>query len=45
MYGYLSRIFGPRVSMVLCALWYTLILVAVLVFSFEPPADFRYGQY
>ncbi len=42
IYGHLTRRFGARISSVLCALWYALLIGAVLYYAFEPQAEFNY---
>jgi len=45
MYGLLTKVMGPKVAGILCALWFSGLLLAILYFSAEAPADFRYGRY
>lgn len=45
MYGYFRKVLGPIPAGLLCAFWFAALIVGTLVCSFEPPADFRYGQY
>lgn len=45
MYGYFCRVLSPIPAGLLCALWFAALIVGVLLCSFEPPADFRYGRY
>jgi hypothetical protein len=45
MYGYFRKIAGPRTAGLICAVWYAALIVAILLASVEPPADFRYGRY
>jgi hypothetical protein len=42
MYGFLKRSLPGPVADVLMALWYVLLLLAVLYCVFEPQAEFRY---
>lgn len=45
MYGYLLKITGPRWAGWLCALWYAALIIAIVMCSVEPPAEFEYGNY
>jgi hypothetical protein len=45
MFGLLTSYLSPKVATVLCAVWFAALLVAILVLSVEPPADFRYARY
>ncbi len=42
MYGFLKRHLPGPVADVLMALWYVLLILAVLYCAFEPQAEFRY---
>ena len=42
MYGFLKRYLPDPVADVLMALWYVLLILAVLYCVFEPQAEFRY---
>jgi hypothetical protein len=42
MYRFLQRNFRPRVANVLMALWYALLVIAVLYCAFEPQTEFTY---
>ena len=44
MYGLLLTRFSPALAAWLCALWYAGLIIAILAFSVEPPADFRYAR-
>jgi|AP12_2_1047962.scaffolds.fasta_scaffold03554_1 hypothetical protein len=44
MYGWLQPRVGHRVAVAVTALWYALLIVLVLLFAAEPPADFRYDD-
>jgi hypothetical protein len=42
MYGFLKRYLTGPAADVLMALWYVLLILAVLYCAFEPQAEFRY---
>lgn len=42
MYGFLKRYLPGPAADVLMALWYVLVILAVLCCVFEPQAEFRY---
>jgi hypothetical protein len=42
MYGFLRRYFPGVAADILMALWYVLLILAVLYCAFEPQAEFRY---
>jgi hypothetical protein len=42
MYGFLRRYLPGAVADVLMALWYVLLVLAVLYCAFEPQAEFQY---
>jgi hypothetical protein len=42
MYGFLKRYLPGPAADVLTALWYALLILAVLYCAFEPQAEFRY---
>ena len=44
MYHTLLRLVGERTATVLTALWYVLLVLAVVYFALLDPAPFRYGQ-
>lgn len=45
MYGLLTTRLSPRAAGWLCAAWYAGLVIAIVAFSVEPPADFRYARY
>jgi hypothetical protein len=42
MYGFFKRYLPDPAADVLMALWYVLLILAVLYCAFEPQAEFRY---
>jgi hypothetical protein len=42
MYGFLKRYLPGLVADICMAMWYTLLILAVLYCVFEPQAEFRY---
>jgi len=44
MYGWLRARFSQRTADALIVLWYSLLLMLVLLYAMEPPAVFRYGN-
>jgi hypothetical protein len=42
MYGFLKRYLPSPLADVLMAMWYVLLILAVLYCSFEPRAEFQY---
>ena len=44
IFAFLSSRFPGPIARLLTGLWYAILIVLALIFSFEPQADFRYGN-
>lgn len=42
IYDLLERALPRPLAIVVCAIWYSTLILAIVVLSFEPRADFRY---
>lgn len=45
MYGYIARYVPSPYAEVVTAIWFLVLIVAIVFCSTEPSADFRYGRY
>ena len=45
MFGQLERLFGRKVAVVGCAIWFAGLVIAIAVLSIEPTSVLRYARY